>query len=161
MCHPERTGQGYLAGGHHYHHHHHYYHHHHLARGRGDLLILVRQLLLDQSLGAIRLVQSLGLELVEQVHEGETLDEVDGDGVAPTHLHGPGHVDGVGGGGGELAQGGDVDGPRRSLGLGAGLVGRDRVGQGTELLVDLDTGVNIMQRGVTGMKKIIIILRLP
>ena len=55
------------------------------------------------------------------------------------HLHGPGHVDVVGGGGRELAEGGDVDGSRRPLGLRPGLVGGDGVGERTQLLVDFDT----------------------
>ena len=55
------------------------------------------------------------------------------------HLHGPGHVDVVSGGGCELAEGGDVDGSRRPLGLRPGLVCGDGVREGTQLLVDFDT----------------------
>ena len=55
------------------------------------------------------------------------------------HLHGPGHVNVVGRGGRELAEGGDVDGSGRPLGLCPGLVGGDGVGEGTQLLVDFDT----------------------
>ena len=55
------------------------------------------------------------------------------------HLHGPGHVDVVSGGGCELAEGGNVDGSRRPLGLRPGLVGGDGVGERTQLLVDFDT----------------------
>ena len=56
-----------------------------------------------------------------------------------THLHGPGHVDVVGGGGREFAEGGYVDRPGWPLGLRTGLVGGDGVGEGTQLLVDFDT----------------------
>ena len=55
------------------------------------------------------------------------------------HLHGPGHVDIVGGGGCEFTEGGDVDRTRRPLGLSSRLVGWNGVGQGAELIVDFDT----------------------
>ena len=59
--------------------------------------------------------------------------------MALAHLHGPGNVDIVGGGGCKFAEGGDVDGPRRPLGLSSGLVGWDGVGEGAELLVNFNT----------------------
>ena len=86
-----------------------------LAGGGGDLLVLVRQLLLDQRLGVVRLPEPLGLQLVEEVHEGEALHQVDGHGVGSPDLHRPRHVDGVGGGGRQLAQRSDIYRTRGAL----------------------------------------------
>ena len=55
------------------------------------------------------------------------------------HLHRPGHVDAVGGGGGELGEVGDVDGSRWSLWFSASFVGGDRIGQRTQFVIDFDT----------------------
>ena len=117
--HPEWTGQTHFAGG-----------------GR-DLLVLVGQLILDQRHGVVWLSEALGSQSLQQVLISETLHQVDTDSVARTCLNRPGHVDRVGRRGAQLGEGRYVDGARRTTGVDAGFVAWKRVGQRTELVVDL------------------------
>ena len=107
------------------------------AGGGGDLLVPVSQLLLDQRHGVVRLSEALGSESLQEVLVGEILHQVDTHCVTSPGLHGPGHVDRVGRRGAQLGEGRDVDRSGRTAGVDARLVGGQRVGQRTELVVHL------------------------
>ena len=107
--------------------------------GGGDPVLVVTQFLLDHVLGKLFILRSLLLEPVVKLFTGQFLDQVDRDDPALAVVRGPLNRDVVGQRGGELAQGRDVHRLRRTLGLHVGLVGRDGVGQGTHLVIDLDT----------------------
>ena len=113
----------------------------HLAGGRGDLGVLVVELLLDEGLGVGRVPLPLLTELVQEVLVGETLHGVDRDGVGHVGYWGPANGESVlltgGGGGGvsQLDEVGDVQGAGRSPGLCSWLAGQ-RVGEGTHLPID-------------------------
>ena len=109
----------------------------HFAGGRGDLLVLVGQLLLDQRHGVVWLSKALGSQSLQEVLESETLHQIDTDSMPWPRLNRPGHVDRVGRRGAQLGEGRDVDGAGRTTGVDTGFVAWKRIGQRTQLVVDL------------------------
>ena len=67
----------------------------HLAGGRGDLRVLVVELLLDEGLGVDRVPHSLLPELVQEIQVSETLHNVDGGRVGLIGHCGPGDSEAV------------------------------------------------------------------
>ena len=104
-----------------------------LQVGRGDPVLVVCELLLDELPGELRLPLALAGQTLEELLARELLNEPDADDPALAVVRGPLHVDGVGQDGRELAQGRDVDRPWGALGLHVRLVRGDGVGQGAHL----------------------------